>query len=103
MIEYNKLVRDNIPEIIEAQNKNCEIRILNDDEYYNALISKLKEEVNEFIIDPCIDELADISEVISALCKVLCISKDDLSLQLIKKRLVKGGFNKQIFLKWVSE
>ena len=33
VIEYNKLVRDKIPKIIEEDNKKCSVRILDDEEY----------------------------------------------------------------------
>ena len=38
---YNKLVRDRIPEIIEASGKSCKIRILTDGEYPEMLEKKL--------------------------------------------------------------
>ena len=31
VIEYNKLVRDKIPQIIEGDNKKCSVRILDDE------------------------------------------------------------------------
>lgn len=43
-IVYNKLVRDKIPEIIEADGKTCEIEILSDDEYIKMVDAKLDEE-----------------------------------------------------------
>lgn len=33
VITYKKLVRDKIPEIIEADNKKCNVEILSDEEY----------------------------------------------------------------------
>lgn len=40
-LQYNKLVRDNIPEIIDASGKTCRTEILSDDEYLKMLDSKL--------------------------------------------------------------
>lgn len=34
---YNKLVRDNIIDIITADNKTCSFGVLNDNEYLDAL------------------------------------------------------------------
>ena len=45
MEQYDKLVRDRIPEIIEASGKTCSIHILNEKDYLAALEQKLDEEV----------------------------------------------------------
>ena len=47
-IKYNKLVRDKIPEIIEASGKNCVTEILTDDQYLQMLDAKLDEELAEY-------------------------------------------------------
>ena len=39
---YNKLVRDKIPEIIEADGKVCRTHILSNEEYIAALEAKLR-------------------------------------------------------------
>ena len=44
---YNKLVRDKIPEIINADNRRAITRILDNDEYIKELNTKLQEEVKE--------------------------------------------------------
>ena len=47
---YNKLVRDNIPEIIKENNDGEAItRILSDEEYKKALEDKLYEEYQEVL------------------------------------------------------
>ena len=46
---YNKLVRDNIPRIIEEKKETPIIRILNDAEYKEALEKKLYEEYKEVL------------------------------------------------------
>ena len=51
MKEYNKLVRDKIPEIIRADGKECEVRVAEGKEKYELLEKKLMEEVNEFLED----------------------------------------------------
>ena len=42
---YNKLVRDKIPEIIEADGKCCKTEILSDEEYIKMIDAKLDEEL----------------------------------------------------------
>ena len=63
---YNKLVRDKIPEIIEASGKICEMDILSDEEYLQMLDKKLDEELAEYHQEQNIEELADILEVLYA-------------------------------------
>ena len=46
--QYNKLVRDRIPEIIEASGKNCVTEILSDADYLKMLDAKLDEELAEY-------------------------------------------------------
>ena len=46
--EYNKLVRDNIPEIIVSEGKTCKYRQANETERLEYLKAKVQEELNEF-------------------------------------------------------
>jgi predicted house-cleaning noncanonical NTP pyrophosphatase (MazG superfamily) len=41
---FNKLVRDRIPEIIEQSNRKVFMKILDDDEFINELVIKRNEE-----------------------------------------------------------
>ena len=63
---YNKLVRDRIPEIIQASGKMCSTEILSDEEYQKQVDAKLDEELAEYHKDQNIEELADLVEVIHA-------------------------------------
>lgn len=64
---YKKLVRDKIPEIIMAKGNSAVTRLLSDEEFSESLKRKLCEEVNEYLADGTVDELADIYEVLLAL------------------------------------
>lgn len=44
---YNKLIRDRIPEIIEASGKTCVCKTLANEQYIEKLNEKLLEEVRE--------------------------------------------------------
>ena len=68
---YNKLVRDKIPEDIDGeQGRKCKYRILDDEEYLKELNRKVLEEANEFIEENSIEELGDLMEVINTIMKL---------------------------------
>ena len=95
---YNKLVRDRIPEIIEASGKKAGIRIADNTEYRDLLRSKLAEEVKEYLEEDSPEELVDIVEVIRYLCVAHGISFDELLRSADKKKAEKGGFDRKIVL-----
>ena len=93
-----KLVRDKIPEIIEANGKVPKIRILEQQEYCRCLEEKLNEEVAEFHADKNLEELADILEVTYALAESLGYTQEDLLRTYHRKHAQRGGFKERIFL-----
>lgn len=98
---YNKLVRDNIPDIILAEGRTCEIQILSEAEYRQALRDKLGEEANEIRTAgdaELVTEIADLYEVIDALIALHGLSKDDILRRQTERREVRGGFEKRIKL-----
>lgn len=97
-MDYNKLVRDRIPEIIAAQGEKPIIRVMDDEEYIICLEKKLEEEVAEYHESKEIEELADVLEVIYALCETQGHSVDELMSIYEKKHIERGGFSKRIFL-----
>ena len=99
---YNKLVRDKIPEIIEASGKRFKIEILNDEEYIKAIDQKFDEELCEYRKDQNLEELADLLEVIYAATKARGYSIEDLEKLRATKHDERGGFEKRIFLKEVD-
>lgn len=95
---YNKLVRDRIPEIIEAQGEKPITRVMDEEEYTVCLEKKLEEEVAEYLESKELEELADVLEVIYALCEMQGHSVDELMQIYEKKHMERGGFSKRIFL-----
>ena len=97
---YNKLVRDNIPEIM--MNKGCKpvTRILSDEEYIQELNKKLLEEVNEYLSDNNIEELADVKEVFNSILKFKGISEEELESVRSAKANKRGSFNDKVFLEY---
>lgn len=98
MTVYNKLVRDNIPEIIEQNGGKVDIRVLPQEEYILALEQKLDEESGEYHRDKTIEELADILEVVYALAATAGCSQEQLQQVYQKKHKERGGFSKRYFL-----
>jgi predicted house-cleaning noncanonical NTP pyrophosphatase (MazG superfamily) len=104
-VRYDKLVRDRIPEIIQAQGHHPVTRILDDASYQAALWAKLAEEVREAqdaSAEELPGELADIVEVIQALAAIAGKSSAQLLALAAEKRTRRGGFEKRIFLESVE-
>lgn len=95
---FNKLVRDKIPEIIEKSGSRPIIRVMDDGEYLIALRKKLDEEVLEYHESGEIEELADMLEVVYALCEAEGHTIDELLSVYKKKHDERGGFKDKIFL-----
>ena len=98
---YNKLVRDRIPEIIEASGKTCVTEVLSDEAYLEMLDKKLDEELAEYHKDQNIEELADLLEVIRACAVARGYSVEELDQVRADKAAKRGGFEKKILLKEV--
>lgn len=103
MKEYNKLVRDKIPEIIRADGKECEIRVAEGKEKYDLLEKKLTEEVNEFLEYKNLEELADVMEVLFGLANELGYSEEDLIRKREEKKSERGGFEDGIVLERIAD
>lgn len=104
---YNKLVRDNIPEIIKADGCTPIIRILSDEEYKIELEKKLYEEYMEVLstnnTNDRIEELADMLEIIESLAYLEQKTLEDVIEVAKVKSLKRGGFKKKIFLEKTIE
>lgn len=95
---YHKLVRDRIPEIIEAGGGQCRTAILSDDEYLAMLDAKLDEELAEYHRDQNIEELADLLEVIYAAAAARGYTVEELEAVRAEKAEKRGGFARKILL-----
>ena len=98
MVVYNKLVRDQIPDMIRRQGETPVTRILGPAEYLQHLETKLDEEVGEYHRDKNAEELADILEVVYALAEAMGCTKEELLQIYRKKHDARGGFEKRIYL-----
>ena len=102
MKTYNKLVRDNIPWILNAKGIFCTFDILTPEQYVKYLKAKLVEELEEYSrainTDNAIMELVDMTEVISALLTTYDVSPDAFQRLCLIKRAESGGFYKRVRL-----
>ena len=96
--QINKLVRDNIPSICEKNNQIPETKILDNENYAAALRRKLEEEVEEYLTDNNIEELADIIEVVEALAENQGSSLNEVMEIKKQKQNKNGAFKKRIYL-----
>lgn len=101
-VDYNKIVRDKIPEIIEKRGERPEIIRVRGEALITALKQKLVEEAFEALDarsgEELVGELADVSEVIGALCGALKVSDAHSKAVKKEKRRKRGGFEKGIML-----
>ncbi len=93
-MSYYKLVRDKIPEIIKAKGIKPINHVAGDEEFENALMEKLREEVEEFIEDPSKEEMADIMEVIYAILEQKKYSFEEIEEVRKEKAQERGAFIK---------
>lgn len=95
---YNKLIRDRIPEIIAAQGSRCDVKVLTDEEYLQALDRKLDEELAEYHASGELEELADLMEVVHAIVAARGYEVGQLREIMEKKAAERGGFQKKLML-----
>ena len=101
--QYHKLVRDRIPEIIEASGKTCIVKTMSDEDYLRMVDAKLDEELAEYHKDQSIEELADLLEVVYAAALARGYSLADLEQVRAEKAQQRGAFKKKLLLLEVKE
>ena len=101
-MEYDKLIRDRIPEIIEKSGRTCETEILSDEEYIRYLNLKLREETEEYLKSFETEELADLEEVLRAILDAKGISYEEFDRIRNEKADKRGAFRKKLLLKRVN-
>ncbi|TDB89560.1 hypothetical protein E1266_29485 [Actinomadura sp. 7K534] len=94
-----KLVRDRIPEIIQADGRVPETRVANPGEYASLLRTKLYEEAGEYTASGDPAELPDLLEVIHALGALHGLTPEELEERRSAKAAERGGFTKRVVLR----
>lgn len=103
---YDKLVRDNIPDIIASEGRMCKTEIMTDADYKQALRDKIVEEGEEIRTaddNDLINEIADLYEVIDALIAMYGLSEADIRDRQAQRRKSRGRFEKRIKLLSTSD
>lgn len=103
--EYNKLVRDRIPEIIRLSGRQCAVEVYSEEEYKTALLEKLVEEAHEArAASPCDlpTELADLLEVIEAIVDAYGLDWEEVREIQRSRALERGKFEQHLRLLWVT-
>ena len=98
-----KLVRDFIPRIIKENGKSCKYHIAKNEEYKQCLFEKMREELNEFIETPSIEEAGDMYEVFISILQFHEINFVDVISVAHDKKTKRGGFDNKIILEVVNE
>jgi len=106
-IIYDKLVRDNIPEIIKSNDGEPYFRKLNDKEYWEYLLKKDSEELEEVRTAASLEErkkeLENKLELIRAMSEFCGFTLQDIVDEADRKKEKRGGFQKRILLEKVIE
>jgi predicted house-cleaning noncanonical NTP pyrophosphatase (MazG superfamily) len=107
MPNYNKLVRDNIPQIIKRKGKKFSAKVLNGEDYIKYLRLKAYEELDEYCAaetnEEAVEELADLLEVIWTLAKHHGSSIEEVEAVKKDKAEKCGGFIQKVFLLKVED
>lgn len=98
LMNYNKLVRDKIPEYIRKKGGTPVFHVANDKEYWVKLKEKLLEEARELKESEAIEELADLLEVIDAIIEYKKFSRRKIRNTKNKKAKERGKFRDRIIL-----
>ena len=98
MKEYNKAVRDGIPEIIRADGKECSVKQVSDEEFLAYMEEKLSEELDEYFATKSVEELADLLEVIYRVAELRGVDSDKLDVIRTKKGEERGRFRENLIL-----
>jgi predicted house-cleaning noncanonical NTP pyrophosphatase (MazG superfamily) len=107
-IYYNKLIRDNIPDIIKSKHQECEVRTLTDiQEFQQELFKKIKEEATSLSMvrtrDDFMNEYADLMMVLDTIIEQLEITPEELQKVREENLLRKGKYKHQHYLIWSAD
>lgn len=97
-MKHDKLIRDKIIDIIKDKGEYAVIHVASEKEYHEKIRKKLNEEVKEFLKEENKEEMADIIEVLNAICKSNGWKMEDVEKIRKKKAKERGSFDRRIIL-----
>lgn len=100
--EYNKLVRDRIPEIIMRTGQKPVFRRVQGEELKQYASAKILEEAKEFSKSGELDELVDLLEIIYFRLQLEGISAQEAHERMARKRRERGSFDGGVILERVE-
>lgn len=95
---YNKLVRDKMPQLIKESGRDCSYRNMNDREYYEALLDKVVEEIEEYRLSGNEEELADVYEVLDCLVQLKEYEPMHIDYLRLIRREARGSYQDRVLL-----
>ena len=99
---YNKLVRDDIPEIIRNDGHVPVVRLLGDQERLPAALDKVVEEARELHESRGdLSEFADVAAIFEAAVKAAGYTMDQVEEAKRQKQSERGGFEDWVYLEKV--
>ncbi len=99
-----KLVRDLIPKCIEDDGRTATFSTTRSpEEHQAALAAKMEEELFEFMQEPCLEEAADMYEVLRGLANLHGMLMSDVITTADLKVSRRGGFRNGIILESVRD
>jgi predicted house-cleaning noncanonical NTP pyrophosphatase (MazG superfamily) len=104
---YDKLVRDRIPDRLDAAGVGYGSRVADPREMRGLLLAKLDEEVAELKAAApgaaTTGEAADVVEVVRAIAKLDGYGPDALEVERSAKEAERGGFERGVVLLWADD
>ncbi|CAM3806039.1 nucleoside triphosphate pyrophosphohydrolase [Alicyclobacillus pomorum] len=100
---YNRLVRDKMPEIIEAMGNIAVYQILDDTAFRDALLSTISRSAAQFSETESLESLADLLD-----CIDIWLEMNDLTMEEVEKARAErvkrcGNFHQKMFLEVVAD
>lgn len=107
-IYYNKLIRDNIPDMIRAKHQECGVRKITDvQEFQQELFKKIKEEATSLSMtrtkEEFLEEYADLMMVLDTILVQLEVTPEDVQTAREENRFRKGAYKHQHYLLWSAD